>query len=547
MNITRLSNTRMREWGWRTNHMKHLRLILLPIAALLLTGAWQPVDSPRNVIVMVPDGTSDSLVTLARWYRNAPLAVDPLLRGRVRTYSANSLITDSAAAAAAMASGVKTHNNGINIGPREALYRESGAPEIPAGQPVASVLEAAKRTGRSVGIVSTSYITDATPAAFGGAHAMSRKSHAQIARQLVSQQPDVVLGGGFNMLQTIERGGARKDGLDLDLMWIANGGAVVTNRTQLAQHKSGRVWGGFSQYPMAAVMDRRDTAPGQPSLPEMTAHAIRLLSQNPKGFYLMIEGGHPDHGAHANDPAMAVTEFLEFDDAVAVALGFAKNNGRTLVLIATDHECGGLSIGNPRSGQRSTLESLVLPLKNMRASSFRMAEILGDDPSPEELVMNVRLWWRIPLSDDSAREILELASTSKYKLQSALNAVVSRDYLDIGWIYNDHTGGDVSFYAYGPDVPSGLIDNTDIARLSADAFRLKLDDVSSALFVDSRELFPDAQLQSDHLRLSDGSKIFFDDSVRIFPDNSRRPLGGLAVYIPETGICYLPREAAKKK
>jgi len=297
-------------------------------------------------------------------------------------------------------------------------------------------------------------------------------------------------------------------------------------------------------------MDRAAHAPHEPPLSEMTLHAIRLLNQNKNGFFLMVEGARIDHAAHVNDTAMALSELVEFDQAVAVALQFAMADKRTLLIIAADHETGALSIGNERVGG-SKLESLVQPLKRMKVSSERLTQILGNSPSPADIAMQVQIHWGIRLTDAAAQSILDSAPTSQYKLQSALTSHINRNHLDVGWASHHHAGGDVSLYAYGPCAPSGLIENTDIARTAAAAMRVDLDALTASLFADSREIFPDAvfmpEENPDHLLLPDGSKIPFHDSARILPDGTRRPLGGLAVYIPETRTCHLPRPTGKRK
>ena len=513
-----------------------------------INAAWQPVDAPRNVIIMVPDGASDALFTLARWVKNEPLACDAILAGRVRTFASNDLIADSSAAATAMTAGIKTHNGAINLGPRESFYNAPGAPEVPPGQPVATLFDAAKRTGRGTGIVTTDTLTGATPAAFGGAHTMSRKSHGVVAQQLVARQPDVLLGGGLLAFRSPTRGGMREDDLELDLAWIAAGGIFVTNKLQLAQHASGRVLGIFADWTMTPVLDRAATAPREPSLPEMTLHAIRLLNQNKRGFFLMVEGGRPDHAAHANDAVMAVTELLEFDMAVAVALDFAQQDKRTLVIVAADHETGGLSLGNLRASSIKR-DNLAGSIARMKVSAERLVQLIGKEPAPADIAIQLQLNWGIRITDDAAQSILDNAPTSAFGLASAITTHVNRNHLDLGWTSHQHTGGDVALYAYGPCAPSGLIDNTDIARTAAAAMRVDLDALTRELFVDSREIFPDAKFMPeenpDHLLLPDGGKIPFHDTVKILPDGTRRPLGGLAVYIPETHILHLPRDAAK--
>jgi alkaline phosphatase len=196
----------------------------------------------------------------------------------------------------------------------------------PPYAPVASVLEAARYVNKSVGLVVTSSLSHATPAAFA-CHIQHRNKNNEIMEHLVYNNLDVAFGGGKSSL--LPRQGCPDR--------ISGG-----KRTDCP---SGRAWGIFASIHMQPDIDRKHFAPEEPSLQEMTAKAIYLLSQNKLGFLLVVEGSQIDWGGHFNDPIHVTTDFLAFDNAAQVAVDFAANNGVTLVLVYADHIAGGMTIG----------------------------------------------------------------------------------------------------------------------------------------------------------------------------------------------------------
>lgn len=173
------------------------------------------VTQPANVIMMVMDGSSNNAVTLSRWYKGSNLALDAILTGAVRTYSAESALTDSAPAATALATGHKSNRKFVGVLP--AIVNSPGLAQLAkddATRPVANVLEGAKQQGMATGLISTSEIQHATPAGFS-AHVKNRSQYDDIAEQQVYQDIDVVLGGGFASLIPGATKNARKDGENL--------------------------------------------------------------------------------------------------------------------------------------------------------------------------------------------------------------------------------------------------------------------------------------------------------------------------------------------
>jgi len=313
--------------------MTRKALIILFLTALCsqpLVKA-QVTDTVKNVIILIPDGASSGLVTLSRWYNgNRPLAIDPLLCGMVKTHNADGKLPDSAPAATAYATGTKTNAPYIGIDSN--------------GQPRISVLELARLKGLSTGIVATCEFPHATPAGFV-CHYDSRESsdYKNLIKQFIYNSPTLVFAGGRKYLENY----------DYQYLLKLNGIRLLTHKStfdqlnELPQGKN-KVWALFSDWQNLSRQKSYecDRDPdSEPSLSEMTDKAIQLLSQNEKGFFLMVEGSQIDWALHNNDPYAAVTDFLEFDKAVAIALDFARKNKNTVVIVCPDHATGGMIFG----------------------------------------------------------------------------------------------------------------------------------------------------------------------------------------------------------
>jgi alkaline phosphatase len=285
-------------------------------ALLLLAGMLAAAPAARNLILMIPDGCGFSTATLARWHSGRPLALDALLCGAVKTNADNSIITESAAAATALATGYKTSCGflGMGPGPSRRLHVAPATPDSFGYRPLATLPEAARLQGKSTGLVVTCRFPHATPAGFA-AHVNDRDEYAEIAKQMVYQKLDVMFGGGLGWLKPKSRGGLREDSLDLELVLGRRGCGLVRTSAGLAAVHATPVWGLFAEEDMRPEADRSLQAPSEPSLAAMTAKAIELLSRDEDGFFLMVEGSQVDWGDHANDPYYALTDFLAFDSA----------------------------------------------------------------------------------------------------------------------------------------------------------------------------------------------------------------------------------------
>ena len=287
-------------------------------------------DHPENVILLIGDGMSFGQVTLARLKaagQNGVLYMEKMpVIGYTKTHSASSAVTDSAAAGTALACGIKTNNKMIGMDPENNPYQ--------------SILEAAKTKDMKTGLVATSTITHATPASFAS-HVKSRKNETEIAEHILQNRVNVILGGGKACwLPGSSEGSKRKDETDLIAQAKEFGYTIADNADQLAKAQGQYVLGLFA-------MGALTTISPEPTLPEMTQNAIRLLNENTKtheGFFLMIEGSQIDWAGHSNNARKNIRQTLLFDLTVKAALEFAMKDKKTLIIVTADHETGGLIV-----------------------------------------------------------------------------------------------------------------------------------------------------------------------------------------------------------
>lgn len=444
--------------------------------------AKNPKKEPVNVIMMVMDGTSSSTTTLSRWYKGENLAMDQMLAGGVRTYSAESAITDSAPAATALATGNKSNDKYVGVLP--SVVNSPGLEPVKpedAQKPVANVLEGAKLQGKATGIISTSEIQHATPAGFS-AHATHRTNYGDIAEQQVYQGIDVVLGGGKESLAPGPTKNARTDGENLLEVLDQKKYDFVENRGELLASDSDKIWGSFATSALAYDFDRESTQPSQPTLAEMTGKAIDTLNKDKDGFFLFVEGSKVDWAAHANDPIGMISDTLAFDDAVKEAVEFAKKDGNTMVIALTDHGNSGISIGNTNttSSYPSTpVSSYIDPLKKAKMTVEGALSQLKEDKSNLKEV--AALYGLEDLTDEELKTL-----TASKNIGSDMSKMLAKR-ANLGFTTGGHTGEDVFLYSYGPSRPTGLVENTDIAKKMAEVMNFDLGKVSDKLYTNAEE------------------------------------------------------------
>jgi alkaline phosphatase len=285
--------------------------------------------APRNVILFIGDGMGSEQVRAAGMYQNGSegyLVMESFpYSATMTTYSADSAITNSAAGATAMATGYKVANDVLSIAwPGDERELET-------------LLERFHTYCKRAGLVTTTYATNATPAAFG-AHELNRYNISGVARDYFTQtMPDVLFGGGGNGLNPTNAATA--------------GYTVVTDRVSmqaLTPAPNKRFSGQFGITDLPYEYDYRvGLDPGFVTLPhlsEMVSTTLRLLENTPNGFFLMVEGGRIDHAGHENDIARSVLEVLEFDRAIEVVYMWASSRTDTLIIVTADHETGNLRV-----------------------------------------------------------------------------------------------------------------------------------------------------------------------------------------------------------
>lgn len=296
-------------------------LILLGIFMISWTTPVQAKKMPKikNIIFLIGDGMGVASTYAAMSVSDHPLNIERCRYiGLQKTFSSDNYITDSAAAGTAMATGNKTKNGAIGVDAQ--------------GKPVKSILSIAEENGLATGMVAVTAITDATPASFI-AHDASRGNSQNIAKDFLATDIDLFIGGDFNSFAK------RSDKLNLIDSLKARGYEIDTTMAMVTSSNSKKIAG--LVYPGAVPY--RFKGRGN-MLPAASKKAIEVLSQNKKGFFLMIEGSHIDHGGHDNNADVLIDEVLDFDEAVGVALDFAEKDGHTLVVITADHETGGVTI-----------------------------------------------------------------------------------------------------------------------------------------------------------------------------------------------------------
>tara|TARA_B100000579_G_scaffold416284_1_gene411684 strand:+ start:4390 stop:5445 length:1056 start_codon:yes stop_codon:yes gene_type:complete len=293
---------------------KILFFLLFPFT---ISQAQQSIDTPLNLILLIGDGMGLSQISAGMYANNNETVLEdfPVI-GLSKTHAVKNLVTDSAASGTAMACGEKTYNGVLGINSKN--------------EKLESVLEICEENGYNTALIVNSSIVHATPASFY-ANVSSRKLYEEIAIQLSESDVDYFIGGGKKYFNQ------REDGRNL--IEEMNSIDVVKNFNKFQKSDAGKI--GFFTYDEEppSINDGRE-----PLLGEYLSATLDKLGNREEPFFLMVEGSQIDWGGHANDIDYITSEFIEFDNAIDVALNFAKNNSNTLVIVTADHETGGLAI-----------------------------------------------------------------------------------------------------------------------------------------------------------------------------------------------------------
>ena len=307
-------------------------LLLVLFASFTFAREVKEVKPVKNVILMIPDGTSLGVYSAARWYKiynnlGEGLNIDPYITGTVSTFSSNAPIGDSAPTTSAYMTGIPSRTGHVSIYP----VHDPGNDLYPidstmAYQPLTTILEASRiENNKATGLVVTCEFPHATPADCA-AHHYNRSNYKALAPQMAYQNLDVMFGGGNGILTDDIKQHFKNKGTNL----------IQDNRNAMLDYSDDNpVWALFGDRAMPYDIDRNPEK--FPSLAEMTQKAIEILSKKENGFFLMVEGSQVDWAAHGNDPVGIITEYLAFDEAVGRAIDFAKEDGETAVVILSDH------------------------------------------------------------------------------------------------------------------------------------------------------------------------------------------------------------------
>lgn len=330
-----------------------------PTATLVPTPTKVPLEIPpslsesraKNIILFIGDGMGENHRIAATWLSqdlDGQLEMDAMpFAGWAVTSTAYDQVTDSAASATAISTGVKTSNRRVGVTPRV--------------EPLITILEQAKEIGMATGLVTTVQMSHATPAAFAS-HVNNRDDMLEIAVQMVGAGVNVLFGGGENefLPESVngchKEAGKRKDGRNLLSEAIDMGYTYVCTAEE---------FGGLDPVATTHVLglfaDEELLRPYNPSLADLTSMAISILSQDPDGFFLMVEGGQIDWASHGWNAADAMGDTLGLDEAVGLGKQFAEMDGNTLVIVTADHETGGMKMKLLPEGLTGGRDEFVMP------------------------------------------------------------------------------------------------------------------------------------------------------------------------------------------
>lgn len=542
--------------------MKRYFSFIVLIFLMLSVVLAQEVRPTKNLIVMIPDGTSQSVLSAARWlkvYRNegTRLHIDPYLSGSVTTFSSNAPIGDSAPTTSCYMTGVPQQAGNISIypvaDPENDLVKLN--PDS-AYQPLATILEAMKmEQGKAAGIVATCEFPHATPADCASHH-YNRSKYEFLAPQMAFNNVDVVLGGGNEFVSSAMKEHFQNSGITY----------IQDDKRAMMNFSGEKVWALFGERAMPYDLDRNSET--TPSISEMTEKAIEVLNKNENGFFLMVEGSKVDWAAHANDPVGMVSEYLAFDEAVGKAIEFAKKDGNTTVVILPDHSNSGFSIGRnglKKSYSSLTLEELFGQLSKIKYTAEGLEKILLQT-KPEDFKLVFEENTGIELSDE---ELKTLTSSKNYKVEDytkATNAnnlthnitVLLNSKMPFGFTTGGHTGEEVFLAVYHPqgDILKGNVRNTEVHDYlyAVTGLEKSMKQLTGEIYVKHTDVFDGFKYSIEGDK--DFSKLVVKNKGNTLEINAftsvaylnGKPfdLGSVAVYIDKNNIFYLPKNLVDK-
>lgn len=452
------------------------RISALLLAAFCCASASAAAPAAKNVIFFLGDGMGATTITASRIYKYKEegfLHMESLERSaRIKTYSNDAQTTDSAPSMGAYMTGIKINNDVISMADAKAVYpQKDGAGNYTIdkcvdgnGRAATTILELAKAHGKSVGAVTTTEMTHATPASTFS-HSCHRNASYSIAAQIVpggagynralGDGVDVLMGGGRNLFTPFDATGNKKgraDGRDMLAEFAASGYTVATNAGQMQAAQPGRKFVGLYSADGHLDFDMARRAE-QPALSQMAVKAVELLAPNPKGFFLMVEGGKIDHALHDSNAKRALVETIAFDDAIKAVIDKMQvldpGLKNTLIVITADHDHTIVMNGYAKRG--NPVLDIVrnysdgLPARDADGKTYTTL-VFGNGPNRKETRVDV----------DSAD-----AQSDDYHQETGVRMTGET-----------HGGGDVKLFATGAgsQVFKGTMENTKVFHLMKAAF-----------------------------------------------------------------------------
>jgi len=433
---------------------------------------------PKYVFLFIGDGMASSQRQLGEYLLRAKTG-DPNndltmnkfpVAGMNTTYAANTLVTDSAAAGTALATGNKTNKGMIG--------------QLPDGTAVKTLIEAARDQGLATGVISNMRLTHATPASFL-AHNESRYNPNQIAEDIAASNVDFLAGGGYRYFvpQDSELGSKRKDDKNLVNVFKDKGYKTFVNNSEgfrnYEPQAGDKVFAPLTYSHLPYELDRNPEK--LPSLAEITRKGIDTLAKRENGFVMMVEGGRIDYAGHANGPATVARDILAFDEAITEAYEFYKKHpNETLIVVTGDHETGGLGLGFKNDYFLNIDELLPIkasidsiPYEGNREETFAyiknefgLTNLTAKERAQIEKGMDLA---------DAGKKPVDYMPGFMSPVRAAVAQVLS-ERAGVYWTTYAHTGTTVPLTAIGPgaELFGGYKDNTEVSRTMADLMGFKL-------------------------------------------------------------------------
>lgn len=475
------------KWSRRISLILLSILLVLAMMSPSVGAAEKQPKAPKYVFMFIGDGLGGAQRSIAEIFQQKKLTNDKYkltmntfpVAGINTTHSSDTLVTDSAAAGTALATGHKTNNGYIAVDVE--------------GKKLTTILEEFEKKGMATGLITTTRLTHATPAAFA-AHNISRNDENAIAEDYLKSGVEFFAGGGVrhfipqSMKSDDKRISKSKRKDDRNLLdefakagyqtFYGQEGNEAFNK--LAVKGKTKVFAALNYSHMPYEVDRINENCKMPSLAQMTQKGIEVLSQYDQGFFLMVEGGRIDHACHANDATGSILDTLAFDKAIDEAMAFyQKHPSETLILAIGDHETGGLGLGfgtnyfvniEPLTQAKVSVEdNLCYAYDGDREKAMKLLnEKFGlKDLTEEENALLIKAMDIMDKKDDKAPQGYGSGGNFGGYSPFAITAThILSERANINWTTYAHSGTAIPLSALGVGEAQfgGYKDNTEIAK-----------------------------------------------------------------------------------